>query len=328
MSKFQIRDRAQSLLLSMGLVISLGLPLPVGNSAYAITPKGGARSKPAPLAHGMIKVPYRSWLPEGKGANTVLLCVHGLGFSSEAFQQFGHYMAGRGIPTYALDVRGFGQWVKMQGHQTVDFESCVSDVEQALRTLHKAYPQARIFLVGESMGGAIALRVASRFPDIVNGLISAVPSSDRFAKSKQELIVGIHLLRDPDKPIDVAPLVVKRCTEDPVLQQKWSQDSYNHMSLSPAELKHFDQFMKDNHDSAALIEKIPVLMLAGFKDKLVKPEGTIDLFNELSTPDKLMVVVGDGEHLLLEEDQLTNETAWVITGWLTNKTKDRTKHPV
>src|SRR5262249_46178666 len=115
---------------------------------------------------------------------------------------------------------------------------------------------------------------------------------------------------------------------DPVLQQEWSKDPFNHMKLSPNDLKQFDQFMKDNHDSAALVEKVPVLMLAGFKDKLVKPEGTIELFNELSTPDKLMVVVGDGEHFLFEEDQLTNETAWIVTGWLRNKTNDRLKHPV
>ena len=179
----------------------------------------------AVLSKGLIKVPYRAWLPEGQGANIVLLCVHGLGFSSEAFQQFGNYMAGRGIPTYALDVRGFGQWAKMEGHQTVDFESCLSDVEQALKTLHKAYPKARVFLVGESMGGAIALRVASRYPQLVSGLISAVPSSDRFAKTKQEMIVGMHLMKNPDKPIDVAPMIVKRVTEDPVLQQEWSKRS-------------------------------------------------------------------------------------------------------
>jgi len=296
--------------------------------APAVQAVGKGSKKIASLSHGLIKVPYRAWLPEGQGSNIVLLCVHGLGFSSEAFQQFGNYMAAHGIPTYALDVRGFGQWVKMQGHQTVDFESCLSDLEQALRTLHKAYPKARVFLVGESMGGAIALRATSRYPELVSGLVSAVPSSDRFAKTQQQVIVGMHMMKDPDKPMDVAPMIVKRCTADPVLQQEWSKDPFNRMTLSPSELKKFDQFMKDNHDSAALVEKIPVLMLAGFKDKLVKPEGTIELFNELSTPDKLMVVVGDGEHLLLEEDQLTNETAWILTGWLRSKTSDRLKHPV
>ncbi len=72
---------------------------------------------------------------------------------------------------------------------------------------------------------------------------------------------------------DVAPIVVKRCTEDPILQKKMADSPFNRMSLSPAELKHFEQFMKDNHDSAALVEKNSVLMLAGFKDKLVKPRG-------------------------------------------------------
>ncbi len=190
----------------IGLIIGLALCFVSNDSVFAKTIAPSIRRQVSsgqgkPLGKGLIKVPYRAWLPEQKGASIVLLCVHGLGFSSQAFNQFGNYMAARGIPTYALDVRGFGQWVKMQGHETVDFESCLSDVEQALRTLHKTYPKARIFLVGESMGGAIALRVTSRFPELVDGLISAVPSSDRFAKTKSELIVGMHLIDDPNKPM-------------------------------------------------------------------------------------------------------------------------------
>ncbi len=51
---------------------------------------------------------------------------------------------------------------------------------------------------------------------------------------------------------------------------------------------------------------------AGFKDKLVKPEGTIELFNSLTCED----VVGDGEHLLLEENQLTRQLKSLLVVWL------------
>ncbi|MBS1957771.1 MAG: hypothetical protein JST89_26535, partial [Cyanobacteria bacterium SZAS-4] len=66
-------------------------------------------------------------------------------------------------------------------------------------------------------------------------------------------------------------------------------------------------------------------MMAGFKDKLVKPEGTIELFNDLSTPDKLLMVIGDGEHLLLEENQLTDQLTQMLTVWITNESRSR--HP-
>ena len=89
--------------------------------------------------------------------------------------------------------------------------------------------------------------------------------------------------------------------------------------MTPKELKQFDDFMKGNQDAAALVANMPVLMLAGFKDKLVKPEGTISLFNELSTQDKLLMIVGDGEHLLLEENQLSDELAQLIIDWINNE---------
>ena len=271
-----------------------------------------------------IKVPYRSWLPRNKPSQ-VLLCVHGLGFSSRSYNEFGRAMAGRGFATYAMDVRGFGAWMQRKGDDAkVDFESCLSDVETALRTLRKAYPGTPVFLVGESMGGAIVLQAAARNPQLVDGIVSSVPSSDRYAKLSSELIVGMHYLEDKDKPIDLTPEVIERSTSDKELQRQFAANSSNRMKLSPKELKQFNDFMKANDEAALLIAKLPVLMIAGFKDKLVKPEGTIELFNTLSTPEKMLWIVGDGEHLLLEENQLTTQLTRLLTIWISSEAAGKT----
>jgi len=268
-----------------------------------------------------IKTPYRSWIPLNKPSE-VLLCVHGLGFSSASYAQFGRVMAGHGFAVYALDVRGFGQWMNRKGEAEVDFEACLSDVEAALKVLRKTYPGVPIIMVGESMGGAIALAANSRHPELVDGLISSVPSSDRYAKLSSELIIGAHYLQDANKPVDLTPEVVDRVTDDPALRAKMESEPLNRMKITPKELKQFEAFMKGNNDAAKLIEKTPVLMMAGFKDRLVKPEGTIELFNDLSTPDKLLLIVGDGEHLLLEENQLKNQTALLLTDWIRTEGAD------
>lgn len=283
----------------------------------------GKSTSHVPIWSKKVKVPCRSWIPTEK-PHQVLLCVHGLGFSSESFSEFGRAMAGRGFAVYALDVRGFGQWVSRQNDK-VDFEACMSDVEATLRALHKAYPGVPVFLIGESMGGGIALQAASRNPQLVYGLICSVPSSDRYAKLSSELIVGTRYLANKDKPIDVTSEIVDRTTADPKLRKEWSEESTNRMKLSPKELKQFTDFMKGNQDAAVLVDKTPTLMLAGFKDKLVKPEGTIELFNDLSTQDKLLMVVGDGEHLLLEENQMTPQLEQLVIDWIRNEatTKQR-----
>ena len=275
----------------------------------------------------MIKVPYRAWLPEDK-PNNVILCVHGLGFSSASFSEFGRQMAGHGSAVYAIDVRGFGQWMS-KGQGQVDFEACLTDIESALKNLRKHYPTTPIYVAGESMGGAIALNAASRYPDLLNGLISSVPSSDRFAKTSSELHIGARYMIDKDKPVDISQEVVSRATANPTLRKKWEAEPLNRMKISPKELKQFDDFMKGNYDAAALVQRTPVLLLAGFKDKLVKPEGTIELFNAISCEDKLLMVVGDGEHLLLEENQLTEQLEDLINVWIRNQNRARgvNNHP-
>ncbi|MBX9691754.1 MAG: lysophospholipase [Cyanobacteria bacterium] len=298
-------------------LLTLSLP------AEAAKSKTTAKSKKGQPWYSTIKVPHRSWVSSER-PREVLLCVHGLGFSSESFNQFGKTMARKGMAVFAVDVRGFGDWLNKRSTSTVDFEACLTDVESALKNLRKAFPGTPVFIVGESMGGAIAMRAASRYPQLVNGLISSVPSNERYADIKTHLVVGVRYLTDKNKPINIAPEVMERASDNPVLQQQWEADKSNRMELSAKELKQFNDFMKGNYDAAALIEKTPVLLLAGFKDKLVKPEGTISLFNALSVDDKLLMVVGDGEHLLLEENQLTDQLATLIANWIQNEARSKT----
>lgn len=264
-----------------------------------------------------IKVPHRAWLPENK-PKRILLCVHGLGFSSESFSDFGQRMAAKGLAVYAVDVRGFGAWMKTRGekNQLCDFEACLVDIENALKNIRKAYPGTQVYLVGESMGGAIALRATSRYPGLVDGLISSVPSNERYANLSENLRVGTRYVVAKDEKMNIAPIVVKHATQDPKLQKTWAAEKTNRMEMTPKELKQFNDFMKGNYDAATLIEKIPVLMLAGFKDKLVKPEGTIELFNDVTCPNKTLFVIGDSEHLLLEENQFTEQMAQFMITWI------------
>lgn len=322
----------------VGLTIQLALVFPALGSPAIAAEHNLIAAKPAkavakstrPIWSKNIKVPYRSWIPEEK-PREVILCVHGLGFSSESFTEFGRQMARHGSAVYALDVRGFGAWMNRKGNELCDFEACLTDIESALKTLRKSYPGTRVFMAGESMGGAIALAAASRYPDLVDGLISSVPSSDRYSKATTEILVGAKYVTNKDKPIDISEEVVSRATASAALRKKWQAEPHNRMQISPKELKQFEDFMKGNNDAAALVQRTPVLMLAGFKDRLVKPEGTIELFNNISCDDKLLMVVGDGEHLLLEENQLTPQLEDLIRVWIRNQTTSTrpgvTAHP-
>lgn len=314
---------SKTLTISLALTMLLSAPAWAANNnshrspqLIAATPVYRHPTAPVP-AMPLVKVPYRSWLPKKAKPRLVLLCVHALGFSSKSYDNFGRRMALAGIPTYALDVRGFGQWMNQPDHTEMDFEACLTDVEQGLKTLHKAYPGLPIFLVGESMGGAIAIQAASRYPDLVNGLVSAVPSSKE--RTKSGLIVAFKTAGSSLEKVDMAPVIVDGATNDPALRRKMKAEPLNRMELSRKELAQFEKFMKQTHDAAPLVERTPTMVLVAYKDKLVTPGGSVDLFNEMTTAQKLMIGDGDSEHLMLEEAQMTPEIEWILKGWLREK---------
>ena len=292
----------------------------LGSPGIAAPAKQVNASRSAVPAAPLVNVPYRSWIPKKEKPRLVLFCVHALGFSSKSYDNFGRRMAAAGIPTFAIDVRGFGEWTKKPDDAQMDFEACLTDVEQGLKTLHKAYPRLPVFLVGESMGGGIAIQAASRYPDQVNGLVTAVPSSSsRASNSKGSMVVAYRTSARPMGDLDMTPVIVDGATANEALRQKIEKEPLNRMDLSKKELAQFEQFMKRTHDAAPLVERIPAMMLVAYKDRLVTASGSVDLFTEMTTPEKLMIGDGNSEHLMLEEGQMTPEIERILKGWLREK---------
>ncbi|MBK7837579.1 MAG: alpha/beta fold hydrolase [Candidatus Obscuribacter sp.] len=260
--------------------------------------------------------PCLSWFNADMPVKAVFVCVHGLGLHNGTYEALGKRLSTFGYATYAIDVRGFGSWMEAKGRECVDFDGCLSDLKSTLKVVHRAHPGVPVYLLGESMGGAIALRATATYPDLVDGLISSVPSADRFKQGKTSLKVALHYLRNPDKPFNVGEDVIRQATDKPSLRASWGNDPLSRMKLSPNELIQFQSFMNQNHESAHQITDKPVLIVQGVLDKLVRPEGTVELFNELNTKDKKIVLIPDGEHLIFEENQFTDEVVNQLVNWV------------
>ncbi len=198
----------------------------------------------------------------------------------------------------------------------MDFEGCLADIKSTLKVIRRAHPGKPVFLLGESMGGAIALRAVARYPELVDGLVSSVPAGDRFKQGQTSLKVALHFLAGPDRPMNVGESVIKQATDKPELRAAWQNDPLARMKLSPKELIQFQSFMNQNHESAREIKDKPVLIVQGVLDKLVRPEGTVELFNKLSTTDKEIALIPNGEHLIFEENQFSDQVVEKLVAWV------------
>jgi alpha-beta hydrolase superfamily lysophospholipase/thioredoxin-like negative regulator of GroEL len=262
-------------------------------------------------------IPCTSWVAPELVPWAAVLCIHGFTMDKNAYSNFGRRLSAVGIPTYAIDVRGFGSWQKAAGQNKLNFAQAMDDIHEAIKAVHKAHPLVPLILVGESMGGALALQAAAEDQALLSGLVCSVPAKERHGARKENRKIAISAaLKGFNRPTDVGRSIVKQITTDDDLRAELESDPEARMDYSPKEMLQFQRFMNKTDKRAPEINKIPVLFLQGGSDHLVKVSGTAKSFEKIASTDKNFVLVGESEHLVLEAGQCADHTIDVVTSWI------------
>ncbi len=117
-------------------------------------------------------LPWRAWLPVGE-PQAVVLALHGMNDYAEAFALPGTALAAAGIAVYAYDQRGFGA----APHRGLwpGTDRLVADLRDATALLAARHPGLPLYLLGESMGGAVVIAATTRpgAPQVAGIILSA-----------------------------------------------------------------------------------------------------------------------------------------------------------
>ncbi len=310
-------------------VLSLSLTMATLGSLTAAQARPAADFTPAacagqsittPASASLDKIPCLRWFDETTETKAVLFCIHGLGLHKGTYEDFGKTMAKQGIVTYAIDMRGFGSWIPRGKNDKIDFDGSLVDIKRSLTEIRRLHPGLPVIVLGESMGGGIGIHATALYPDLIDGLISSVPAGDRFNSVDNSMKIGVHAIFGGfNTPIDIGPMVVDAATKKNDLREKWLHDPLCRTKISPNELMSFQHFMNDNFACAAAIKRTPVLFIFGCNDKLVRPAGTVKLFDSLATPNKDQVLCVTAEHLIFEDGQFKPNDIKFISNWIDNK---------
>jgi len=150
--------------------------LPVGSrlvSGAANVPRATLTADRFVTADGAA-LPLRVWLPQGE-PEAVVLALHGLNDYSNAFALPAPLLTAQGIAIYAYDQRGFGATAG-RGHWAGE-SVMAEDAILAASLLRRRYPELPLYLLGESMGGAVAILAATGPAAApVDGVILAAPA--------------------------------------------------------------------------------------------------------------------------------------------------------
>ena len=222
---------------------------------------------------------------------------HGLGEHSERHRNTFAKLLSLRVEVFRFDFRGCGksggerQWIE-------GFEDYITDAKTVLDQSLSELPSLPTFLWGHSLGGAIALALASRQSESLAGLLLNSPAF-RIGKgvSPVKVMVGRWLNKVlPHLKIPEA-LDLKALSRDPVIAIDYKKDP---LCSRFNTVRQGNEILNALASMPLLISKVkcPLLITHGEKDNLIPIAGSRELFNAATTPDKMFKEFTGGYHEL------------------------------
>ncbi len=245
------------------------------------------------------RLPFRAWLPEGEPAS-VVLALHGFGDSRDAWELPGPVFAASGVALYAPDQRGFGE-TPGRG-RWAGTERLVDDAAAMLRQLRTLYPGRPVVVMGESMGGAVAMALAVRQRPEVAGYVLVAPAVWGRARMNVILRSGLFLLSHGAPGVmvlDGGPVRVK-ASDNIAALRRLSRDPLTLHGVRFDTLRGLVDLM-DEALAAAPLMPGPALFLYGGRDEVIPAEATAATWRALPSDGVSRAFYPTGHHLLLRD---------------------------
>ncbi|MDD5285913.1 MAG: lysophospholipase [Desulfuromonadaceae bacterium] len=120
-------------------------------------------------------LPVRIWLPKDGPIKAAIVALHGFNDYSNFFASPGKFLSRRGIACYAYDQRGFGA-APGRGVWS-GTEAYTSDLSSFVKEIHKRHQGIPLYVLGESMGGAVTIVAMTKSnPPDADGIILVAPA--------------------------------------------------------------------------------------------------------------------------------------------------------
>lgn len=273
-----------------------------------------------------LHVPIYSWTKAHTHPRGVILAVHGLAMHGKSFAAVGTKLAELGYAVYSLDLRGYGRCnaddhgfcVLPDCKHRINYDSSFDDIVRTARFLRELYPTVPLFGMGESLGGAMVIRLSATNPELVDGLVLSAPAIKHRTFIDPYLVADAGLvLANPRKQLDLTPFFRRFCSDDPRVVEETQTDPLVRRHLSAYELMQSSQTVRK---TASFIDKIPketpVLVIQGSADRCVKANAVMVLLSKLRSTDQTVKWFAERGHILLETAYVKPDTMDAVVGWL------------
>ncbi|KAI0488620.1 hypothetical protein KFK09_028459 [Dendrobium nobile] len=266
----------------------------------------------------------KSWFPRNSPVKALICFCHGYGDTCTFFfEGIAKKLAASGYGVFALDYPGYGLSDGLHGY-IPSFDSLVDDVIEHFSKVKEnpKYQSLPSFLFGQSMGGAVALKVHFKQPHAWDGAVLVAPMCKMGEDVLPpwpllQLLTCISILFPKMKlvpPKDIAEMGFKEL-------KKREQASYNVIAYKDKpRLKTACELLKTTQEIECQLAEVslPLLILHGEADVLTDCSVSEALYEKASSSDKEILIYKDAYHSLLEgePDETINLVLDNIVSWL------------
>ncbi len=229
------------------------------------------------------RLSWQSWSPAGeRPLRGVVTIAHGYGEHIGRYQHVALRLNEAGYAVYGLDHHGHGRSAGKRGR--VSLRPAVDDLGQLVVTVSRArHPELPQFLLGHSMGGAIALRYAMAHQQRLTGLAVSAPLAAVDGGPALLALGKLLGILFPAAPVSrVDPRLVSKDNE---VVKDYIADPLNHHGSIPAKVAR--EFIVHASTLGRDVGRItlPTLLMWGTSDRLCPPAGSEQVAANIGSTD-------------------------------------------
>lgn len=271
-------------------------------------------------------MPTYQWESSNVKPRAVAILVHGLTMHGAIFDKLARHLAAQGYKVIAPDLHGYGRWADLPvdarhcrecGAQ-VCYQKSRRDLIDLIDEVKATNPELPLYMIGESLGADMVLYSAGMRPKIIDGIVLSSPAIKRRFNLVPRVMRDVCLIaRNPFRQVDLIPYMKKFASEDQRIIDEAVNDRLVRKKLTTWELFKTIHTMRPSLSYADKVPaSMPVLVIQGDNDRMLKSNAVCDLLKHLSTQDQTVRWFHDRGHLLLETAYLQPDTLSTVEGWL------------
>lgn len=241
--------------------------------------------------HRGTRIVYDVWTPD-TAITGLLVLSHGLGEHARRYDHVIAELGKLGLVVYAPDHRGHGR----SGGKRLELKSWsdyVLDLHELFRIARATHPDTKNFLLGHSMGGAIALSYALEYQSELDALMLSGPAVVLGDGTPKILIPIGKILGRIAPGVPVQSLAASDVSRDPAVVAAYEQDPLVHHGKIPAGLASGLVGAMESYPARLPTLTLPVLLQHGSEDRLADVAGS-RLIAEKAGSSDLTIEIYDG----------------------------------